>query len=178
MIHLIQSISNSRWCWIALCLLGIMLEACGLYFQYGLRLDPCVNCVYERALYLTFIGAGLIGFLAPQVRLLRVLATLIFLVGSASGVLVALSHLADYSSAGFGSCALRANFPYFLPLDKWLPWMFQPTGACVPLDWSLLGLNMPQWILISFACGLVVALVFLFAECFRRKKRDYMRYYR
>lgn len=179
MIHLIQSISNSRWCWIALLLTGVVLEACGLYFQYGLRLDPCVNCVYERAFYLTFIAAGLIGMISPQLRFTRFLAILIFLAGSAGGLMTAFNHLADYAATGFGSsCALRANFPDFLPLDSLLPWMFQPTAACGPLDWSLMGLNMPQWIAISFGCGLAVALLFLLAEFFRRKRRDYRRYYR
>ncbi len=179
MIHFIQSISNSRWCWIALCLLGIILEGCGLYFQYGLRFDPCVNCVYERAFYLSFIAAGVLGLLAPQLRLFRLPAILIFLAGSIGGMLTAFAHMAEYSNTGLGaSCALRANFPSFMPLDEWLPWMFQPTGPCSPIDWSLLGLNMPEWIFISFACGCVVALCFFIAECFKKKRRDYMRYYR
>ena len=179
MIHLIQSISSSRWCWIALAVLGLVLEGCGLYFQYGLRLDPCVNCVYERAFYLSFIAAGLIGLLAPGLFLTRVLAELIFLAGSVGGALTAFAHMAEYSNTGLGaSCSLRAHFPSVLPLDEWLPWMFQPTGACGPLNWSLLGLNMPEWIFISFACGIVCALFFFIAEFFKKKRRDYQRYYR
>lgn len=179
MISLIQSISNARWCWIALLLLGVILEGCGLYFQYGLRLDPCVNCVYERAFYLTFILAGLIGMLAPQLFITRVPAILIFLAGSIGGLVTAFDHMAEYTATGFGaSCALKADFPDFLPLDTLLPWMFKPTASCGPLDWSLLGLNMPEWIFISFACGAVVSLFFLLAEFFKKKRRDYMRYYR
>ena len=85
MVSFVQSLSSSRLSWVALLILGIVLECCGLYFQYGLRLDPCVNCVYERAFYLSFILAGLIGFLSPSFILTRLLAILIFLAGIISG---------------------------------------------------------------------------------------------
>lgn len=182
MIRFIQSVSNSRWCWVALFVLGLVLEGCGLYFQYGLRLEPCVNCVYERALYLSFILAGLIGMLSPSFFLTRVLAELVFMAGSAGGVMVAITHIRDVEQSAasiFGSvCQLKADFPDFLPLDEWLPWMFRPTGGCVPLDWSLLGFGMPQWVLFSFACGLAVSICFFLTEFCRRKHRDFDRYYR
>ena len=82
-IHLIQSLTRHRLVWILLFLLGVVLEGCGLYFQYGLRMDPCVYCVYERAFYMSFIIAGLVGFLYPNFFLFRQLATLTFLTGSA-----------------------------------------------------------------------------------------------
>ena len=177
MIKLIKYFSQGRLFWTLLVFLGIALEGCGLYFQYGLNLDPCVNCVYERALYLTFIVAGVVALINPQSRFWRVLGSLIFFVGSIFGVMVAFTHLADYSAHGFGAaCKLRANFPGFLKLDEWFPWMFQPTGPCSVLDWSLLGFNMPQWILLSFTCGTLVALSFLIAEVFADREKN-LRYY-
>ncbi len=179
MIGLVQSVSNKRWCWIALMVLGLALEGCGLYFQYGLRLDPCVNCVYERAFYLSFIVAGLIGFLSPAFILTRLLAILIFMAGSIGGMCIAFDHAAQEYQHGFGSvCKLTASFPSFLPLDELMPWMFKPTGACGPLDWSLLGLSMPQWILLSFAVGTLVSVTFFAAEFFKKKKKSYFDYYR
>ena len=75
-------------------LLGIVLEGCGLYFQYKLRLPLCVNCVYERAFYLSFILAGFIGFISPTNFLFRNLAILIFMAGSPGGVKVAFDQIA------------------------------------------------------------------------------------
>ncbi len=155
---------QTRTPWFLLMLLGLILEGCGLYFQYGLGLPPCVNCVYERALFLTFILAGFIGFIKPQSLWFRTLGALVLLAGSIQGILVTLEHLASYANAFGTKCALKANFPQFLKLDEWLPFMFQPEGTCGPLPWSLLGLNMPTWILLSFIGGVLGALYLLFAK--------------
>lgn len=179
LVYLIQALARHRFSWIMLLLLGIALEACGLYFQYGMRLQPCVYCVYERAFYVCFIIAGLIGFIRPNNFLFRNLANLTFLGGSIGGVFVAFDHMTSAYQTGFGaSCKLRASFPEFLKLDEWLPWMFSPTATCEPLDWSLMGLSMPEWVLISFVCGVLVAGCFLVSEFFRSKRKNYNNLYR
>lgn len=178
-IHLIQSLTRHRLVWILLFLLGVVLESCGLYFQYGLRMDPCVYCVYERAFYMSFIIAGLVGFLYPNFFLFRQLATLTFLTGSAGGLYVAFEHLTSVYQTGFGAtCKLKASYPSFMPLDEWLPWMFSPTASCSPLGWELFGFSMPEWIFVSFATGLVVASLFLLSEFFKRKRNNYTNFYR
>lgn len=177
--RLIQSLTRHRFVWIMLFLLGVVMEGCGLYFQYGLRMDPCVYCVYERAFYLSFIAAGLIGFLYPTFFLFRHVAILTFLAGSAGGLYVAFEHMTSVYQTGFGAtCKLKASYPSFLPLDDWLPWMFSPTASCAPIDWSLLGLSMPEWVTTSFACGLFVSILFLVSQFFKRKRRDFNDYYR
>ena len=179
LLRFVQTLARHRFFWFLLLVLGIVLECCGLYFQYQLRLPPCVNCVYERAFYLTFILAGFIGFLCPSNFVLRNLANLTFMAGSAGGVLVAFDHLTSVYQTGFGaSCQLKAQFPSYLKLDEWLPWMFEPTATCAPLDWSLLGFSMPEWIILSFACGLVVSVLFFFSEFVKRRRRGYIDFYR
>ena len=114
LLRFVQTLARHRFFWFLLLLLGIVLECCGLYFQYELRLPPCVNCVYERALYLTFIIAGFIGFLCPSNFVLRNLANLTFMAGSAGGVLVALDPLTSVYQTGFGaSFPLKAQFPSY-----------------------------------------------------------------
>ena len=71
MLQLFKSICASRFCWFLLFLSGIALEACGLYFQYELHLNPCVNCVYERAYFLGFVVAGFIGAMAANYVIVR-----------------------------------------------------------------------------------------------------------
>lgn len=179
LVYLIQALARHRFAWIMLLLLGIILETCGLYFQYYLRLPPCVNCVYERAFYLCFILAGFIGFVCPNNFLFRFIASLIFLGGSAGGVVIAFEHVMSEYQTGFGAvCKISANFPDFMPLDQWLPWMFQPTASCAPLNWSLLGMSMPTWIFISFICGVVVSLCFIATEFVRPRRKDNISLYR
>lgn len=179
MINLIHCFTYSRLSWICLFLLGIILECCGLYFQYELRLPPCVNCVYERAFFLSFIIAGFLGFLSPNFFITRFLAVITFFMGSIGGLLISLDHLESYANTSLASsCKIRADFPSFLPLDSWMPWMFQPTAACDKLDWELLGLNMPQWIAITFSVGCLVGLCFFISLFFKKKRDNYINLYK
>lgn len=174
LLRLFYALSCYRFSWLLLLLLGFFLEGCGLYFQYQLRLPLCVNCVYERAFYLCFILAGLIGILGSDNALVRNLANFIFMGGSVGGTIVAIDHINSIASMGnkcFGtSCQLAPNFPSYLKLDEWMPWMFQPTISCEKLDWSLLGFDMPTWILISFACGILVSVLFFISQFFKKKR--------
>ncbi len=182
MLRFIKNFSCTRFCWLLLLILGISLEASGLYFQYGLHLDPCVNCVYERAWFLGFIAAGIIGILAAPLWFFRLIAVLGLLFCSLGGFFTAIDHLdsvAQSSNIFAGTCKLTASFPSYLKLDAWLPWMFSPSGSCGKLDWSLFSLSMPQWILITFVCGIVAALLMLLSFLVKGQRNSrYDRYYR
>lgn len=170
LLHLFNALSRYRFSWLLLLLLGFFLEGCGLYFQYQLRLPLCVNCVYERAFYLCFILAGLIGILGSDNALLRNIANFIFMGGSIGGAIVAFDHINYSASMNSSSCQLAPNFPSYLKLDEWMPWMFQPTVSCEKLDWTLLGFDMPTWILISFACGALFSVLFFISQFFKKKR--------
>lgn len=165
-LRLAHAVSLRQWPWALLALLGLGLEACGLYFQYGLNLLPCINCVYERAVYLYgFILPGLLGtflFFSPAVR---VLCLCLMAVSAVSGIYIAADHLMDYYGTG-GACALRAEF-FLIPLDRLLPSVFMPEGSCGPLDWSFLGLSMPVWVMVSYVCALGTALTGLASQAVR-----------
>ncbi len=182
MLALMQSFSRTKFCWLLLFLLGVALLGCGLFFQYYLRLDPCVNCVYERAYVSCYIVAGLVGFIAPTLFLFRLLASAGLLGSSIFGFITALEHFKEThltAEHGLGaSCRLTARFPDFLPLDEWLPWIFKPHGQCGPLNWSLLSLDMPEWLLIIFFCGIVSGALLLVAQLIKQKPRDFSRFYK
>ena len=83
---------HSRKFW-ALLLLGfVFYEACGLYFQYVLKLNPCIECVYERACFMFFGVAALVGLIAPRFMINRILAALIWAVSSIWGLIIAIEH--------------------------------------------------------------------------------------
>lgn len=172
-LRLMKNLSKTRFAWGLLVLVGLVLEGCGLYFQYGLGLNPCVYCVYERALFLTFIFAGLVGLLGPKNGLFRNLANLIFLGGSIGGIMVTIDHMHSVYATGLGaSCPLFPKFPDFIKLDEWFPQMFSPTATCGKLDWSLLGLDMPTWIMAAFVVGAIVSALFLLTQLIRDRRRD------
>lgn len=181
MLQLFKSICASRFCWFLLFVSGIALEACGLYFQYELHLNPCVNCVYERAYFLGFVVAGFIGAMAANYLIVRFLCAAGFLASAIGGLLITWEHYRAYTSTSlFGNtCKLEAQFPDFLPLDNIAPWMFKPLGLCSDkLDWELLGQSMPFWILVAFACATVIAFMMLISFFVKKKTSNFDRLYK
>ena len=175
---ILRAISHSRIFWVVVLIVGVALESTGLYFQYSENMDPCVYCVYERALIATYVVAGFVGFIAPDFLITRVLAVLIALAGSVWGLYISISHYLEVYSQDLSSqCQLSASFPSFLPLDEWLPWLFSPTGACMELPWRLLGYGMPEWIIAIFSVGLILSALLFITE-FVKVHRSYGRYYR
>lgn len=179
MLSLLQSFSKSRTCWVLLILTGLFLEGSALYFQYYLRMDPCVNCIYERVAVATFIIAGIIGFLLPQFFITRLVAILFMLCGAVFGLQTSIEHYNSVNATGLGAkCQITTNFPDYLPLDELLPWMFKSNGQCVPLDWSFVGLSMPEWLIIIFICGCAASGLLLFSQFIKRNHKDYISLYR
>ena len=130
-----------------------------LYAQYVLLLEPCPLCVFQRlatiALGIVFLlaalhGAGTVGS--------RIYAGLVFITAG-FGVGVAGWHVYLQSlpadrvpGCGPGFEYIMENFALFDALSL----IFQGSGECAEVLWSLLGLSMPTWVIIGVG-GLGVA---------------------
>lgn len=175
MLAYFKDLSCRRTGWFLLLLSALLLELCALYFQYGMNLKPCVMCIYERVALFGIAFAGLFGLIAPQFVLFRLIALLIGFGSAIKGLLLALKHV-DYqlNPAPWNQCSFFPEFPETLPLDKWMPALFQPTGVCTDKTWEFLSFSMAQWIVVVFALYiLVLALVLIsqFVKGRRRQKR-------
>ena len=130
-----------------------------LYAQYVLILDPCPLCVFQRIatilLGIVFLVAAIHNPAKPGAR---VYAILIFLTAG-GGVGVASWHVylqnlpADkVPGCGPGFEYIMENFAFFDALGL----IFQGSGECADVVWSLLGLSMPTWVIIGLG-GLGIA---------------------
>ena len=93
-------------------------------------------------------------------ELLGGIAALGMLAASLGGIYHAWSLVAEEKLAaqGMGSCKMFMGFPEWIPLDTWLPQVFQPEGLCGEVVWTLLGQSMAVWSLALFVfCLLVLA---------------------
>ena len=165
MLHFFKTLSVQRSGWLLLLISALALEGTALYFQYGMGLQPCVMCIYERVALFGIAFAGIIGLIAPRFLIMRVLALLIAFVGAAKGLLLSLKHV-DYQlhPAPWNQCSYLPEFPQTLPLDQWFPVLFHPTGSCSDEVWSWLGLSMAQWIVVIFAVYLLIFLFILISQ--------------
>lgn len=76
--------AQSRLAWLILGASALLLEACALFFQYGMHLHPCVLCVYQRVAVMGILFAAIIGLISPR-GILRFPAALLWLVSAAWG---------------------------------------------------------------------------------------------
>ncbi|MEW8525963.1 MAG: disulfide bond formation protein DsbB, partial [Candidatus Thiodiazotropha endolucinida] len=138
---------QKRLPWLLLAVSALILEAAALYFQYGLDLDPCVLCIYQRAAVMGIFVSALIGMSAPTSSIARWVSYIGW--GVAAGWCLYLAL--ELSGLQLGivqpslSCDVNAKFPVWFKLDRWLPAVFQPTGFCGDIQWQFLGLSMPLW---------------------------------
>ncbi|SNC58734.1 disulfide bond formation protein DsbB [Sodalis endosymbiont of Henestaris halophilus] len=172
MMQSLNRFSQSRAAWLLLSLTAFILELIALYFQHVLMLNPCVLCIYQRCALYGVISAGLVGAIMPGTWL-RFAGLTIWLYSSWQGLLLAMKHTdIQLHPSPFVTCDFCVNFPTWLPLDKWLPSMFSPTGDCALRQWHLLSLEMPQWMIIIFSAYLLVAAIILLAQYFPSRKRN------
>ena len=154
---------DSRLPWSMALFSALGLEAAALYFQYGLNLDPCVLCVYQRTAVMGLALGGLIGVLAPRIIWVRLLGYLTLGASAFVGVQLALEHVDVQAGIGLG-CDFMANYPEWFKLDVWFPALFQPTGYCDDIKWQFLGWSMPHWMVVVFGVYLVALLYALILE--------------
>lgn len=128
------------------------LMAYALYAQYQLMLAPCPLCIFQRV---AVIALGLVFLLAfihnPAAWGARIYA-LLMLVAAGAGAFVAGRHVwlqnlppDKVPSCGPGLDFMLESFPALEVLEM----VLTGSGECANVDWSLLGLSMPAWVLIA-----------------------------
>ena len=165
MLALLKQFSEKRSAWFLLAFSSLALESTALYFQYGMGLQPCVLCVYERLAMIGLFIAGMIGALAPRSFIVRLIALALGLFSCIKGLLISLRHLdLQMNPAPWKQCEFVPNFPETLPFHQWFPAIFNPTGTCNNSQWSLFGLTMVQWLVFIFVAYVLVLSVLLIAQ--------------
>ena len=129
------------------------LMAYAFYAQYGLGLEPCPLCMFQRV-GVVALGAGflLAGLHAPQGlgagRAYAILLTAL----AAFPAYVAGRHVYIQSLPPGSVPSCGATLDYMLdvfPLLTVVKKVLTGGGECAHIDWAFLGLSMPAWVLIS-----------------------------
>lgn len=164
MLQRIKLLSSQRLGWVLLAISAIALLSTALYFQYQLNIQPCIKCIYIRAAFSGILLAALLGMLSPGNAFVRVLALFGALSAAVFGLVQAndLLHIEQViATGGFSSCSFFAEFPSWMPLDQWLPSVFEPRGSCGEDSWRFLNHSMAFWTAVTLygyiaVCGLLL----------------------
>jgi protein dithiol:quinone oxidoreductase len=127
------------------------LIAYALYAEHVLMYVPCPLCILQRIavilLGIAFLTAALVGRGATGRKVCVALLTLPGLFG----IGVAGWHVWKQLQPPDPMASCGAGLDYMLdtlPLGRVLELVFMGPGDCAAIDWSLLGLSMPAWVLI------------------------------
>lgn len=130
-----------------------------IYLQETEGLEPCPMCILQRY---AFVVLGIVALVAaihgPRGVMLKVygaLAILVAIVGG--GVAIRHSYIQHFppkiETCGTDLDFLVSNFP----LSQALPKIFTGTGSCSKVDWTMMGLSIPEWALVWFLIFAVAA---------------------
>ena len=144
------------------------LMAYALYAQHVLGLAPCPLCIFQRV---AVIGVGVLFLIAalhnPAGKGAFVYGALIDLAALA-GVGIAARHVWIQAQPPGTVAACGADLDYMLeimPMTEVVNKVLFGSGECGKIDWTLLGLSMPWWVLISLvALGMWALLVNFFGR--------------
>ena len=132
----------------------LFLMGYALYAEHILGLEPCPMCIFQRLSTILLGLIFLIGSFPIASRSSRLIIGLLISLTSLSGILVASRHVwlqnlppEKVPGCGPGLDFMVENFP----LSDVFEMVFSGSGECANVDWSLLGLSMPAWVIISLS---------------------------
>ncbi len=151
------------WALMVFVCLALVFVAHFIFQEYAF-MRPCEQCVYIRYAFLVMALGGIIALLNPRNAVLKTIAYVLAFFGAIRGVMFSVKlngihHATHSEDAMFGvqGCSTVPNFDFGLPLDKWFPSLFAPTGDCgfdystAPSDLVLEGFQ--KWLVELYADG-------------------------
>jgi len=135
------------------------------YLQRHLGLSPCPLCIFQRVGLIVMGGFALISALFnPKSKVIRLLLWLGSLVGIGWATAVAARHvwLQHLPADQVPSCGPGLNYWLdTLPILQVFKEVFAGSGECASVDWTLMGLSIPEQSLILFSVLLIVHVLIL-----------------
>jgi disulfide bond formation protein DsbB len=126
-----------------------------LYAQHVQGFEPCPLCIFQRVAVIALGVVFLLGALhGPRGRGGRAAWGALALLAAGAGIAVAGRHvwLQNLPPDQVPACGPPFEFMReTLPLAELVSKVLRGSGECANIDWTLLGLSMPAWVLISFA---------------------------
>lgn len=129
------------------------LVVLALWIQTAYQLEPCPLCISQRMVFMALGTLFLIAGLINPKKLGRVLFALLQVGTALGGAGVAVRHwwLQAHKESMIADCGVGFDYMFEnFPLQKALTLVFRGTGDCAAIDWTLLGLTLPQLALIAF----------------------------
>jgi disulfide bond formation protein DsbB len=143
------------------------LVAFALYIQQKHNLEPCPLCISQR---IAFMALGVIFLLAAlhnPGRVGRRIYGLLQFAAAATGIGIAARHIWIQANPDKVMAECGVGFDYLFesfPMRRALELVFKGTGECSSIDWTWLGMTIPQLSLVAFSALAVFAILLAFLK--------------
>lgn len=143
------------------------LVALALYLQKAYNLEPCPLCIFQRIAFMVLGVLFLIAAVHNPAQAGRKIYGVLQFIAAAVGAGIAARHTWIQANPDkvFSECGAGFDYIYeTLPFREFLNWVFKGTGECSAIDWTFLGLTIPQLSLIAFVGLAVYSIILVFLK--------------
>lgn len=126
------------------------LVGLALWIQTRYALNPCPLCISQRIVLMVL---GVLFLIAAVVNKVPRLFGLVQVLTALGGAGVAVRHwwIQAHKEEMVADCGVGFDYMFEnFPLKKALTLVFRGTGDCAAIDWTFLGVTIPQMSLIAF----------------------------
>ncbi len=141
-----------------------LIVGLALIIQTKYNLDPCPLCISQRMIFMSLGVFFLIAAFIPTRTIISKLLTGLQVITALGGAGVAMRHwyLQANKESMIADCGVGFDYMFDnFPLEKALKLVFRGTGDCAAIDWTFLGLTLPQLGLISYIVFAIYAVYLL-----------------
>jgi disulfide bond formation protein DsbB len=138
------------------------LVGLALWIQQEYSLDPCPLCISQRMAFMALGGLFLLAALHNPTGRWRIVHGVLQVAATVVGALIASRHIwiqahpeEVMEECGAGFDFMVENFP----ASQTIQLIFNGSGECAAIDWTLFGLTIPQLSLIAFIGMAIYALI-------------------
>jgi len=143
-------------------LVCVGLMAWALYLQYGLQLDPCPLCIFQRVAVIATGIVFLVAALQNPGRRGAAFYAVLTSVTAGIGAALAAWHIwiQGQPKGSVPSCGMGLDYMLdTMPLTDVISKVLKGSGECAEQGWLFLGLAIPSWTFVFFVAMIVVAIV-------------------
>ncbi|WP_110686860.1 disulfide bond formation protein B [Salinicola aestuarinus] len=158
--------SVRQWSLLGLASCALMM-AVALFLQYGLGLEPCPLCIFQRIAVMTAAGLFLIAALHNPKGWGGAVYAVLALLATFAGIGVAGRHvwLQTLPPDSVPSCGPGLDYLVdVMPLWDVFSRVLSGSGECAEVHGIFLGVTLPQWTLLGFAVLALLPLSILVAR--------------
>ncbi|AMA64659.1 Disulfide bond formation protein B [Candidatus Arsenophonus lipoptenae] len=162
--------SQNRKFWLILTISAFIIEIITFYFQYIIKLKPCLLCIYEQITIFAILVAGSIAFISPKSNF-RFLGLILWLYSSWIGLKLTWQHnKLNFYESNIYYCNFILNVQPWSLIKRWIPSIFETYNNCIKQHWLFLNIEISIWLLIIFIIYFLIATIVLFSQILLLKK--------